>query len=139
MGGKRQKIRPDQPELAFTAELRGEAPRAAVGGTELPVAKHATESPVAFERLMEEIVQSENLEQALQRVQDNRGSPGVDGMTVEQPGGYWAQHGTSVVDQLLKGTYQPIPKEGGGMRKLGIPTVLDRMIQQAVMQVLQCA
>lgn len=144
MGGKRQKTRPDQPELAFTVELRGEAPRAAAEGTELPAAKHATESPVEFEKLMEEIVQSENLEAALQRVRENRGSPGADGMTVEQLGGYWKQHGARVVDQLLSGTYQPqpvkraeIPKEGGGMRQLGIPTVLDRMIQQAVMQVLQ--
>jgi len=77
-------------------------------------------------------------------VKGNGGSPGIDGMTVDDFAGYLKQHWLAIREQLLSGTYQPqpvrrveIPKPDGGMRKLGIPTVLDRLIQQAVMQVLQ--
>jgi RNA-directed DNA polymerase len=80
----------------------------------------------------------------LKRVQANKGSAGMDGMTVRQLPGYLAKQWPALRDQLLQGTYQPqpvkrveIPKPDGGMRQLGIPTVLDRFIQQAVMQVLQ--
>ncbi|MEE8386415.1 MAG: group II intron reverse transcriptase/maturase, partial [Dehalococcoidia bacterium] len=81
---------------------------------------------------------------ALKRVQANKGSAGVDGMTVKQLPAYLAKHWPAIREQLLQGTYRPqpvkrveIPKPDGGVRKLGIPTVLDRFIQQAVMQVLQ--
>jgi len=94
--------------------------------------------------LMERIVVRDNLRQALKRVKKNHGSPGVDGMTVEELPGYLVTHWTEIRGQLLAGTYQPqpvrrceIPKAGGGVRALGIPTVLDRFIQQAVLQVLQ--
>jgi RNA-directed DNA polymerase len=93
---------------------------------------------------MEEVCQRENGWQAYKRVKANKGSPGIDGMTVGELSGYLKQHWPSIRGQLLRGTYQPqpvrrveIPKPDGGVRKLGIPTVLDRLIQQAVMQVLQ--
>jgi len=93
---------------------------------------------------MEEVCERENCWQAYKRVKANKGSPGIDGMKVGELSGYLKQHWPSIREQLLRGTYQPqpvrrveIPKPDGGMRKLGIPTVLDRLIQQAVMQVLQ--
>ncbi len=141
MGDKRQK---NQRRLAFMAEGRGEASMAVRGGTELPVAKREPESLASTEQLMEEVCQRKNLEMALKRVQANKGSPGVDGMTVQKLPGYLRKHWPTIREQLMSGTYQPqpvkrveIPKPDGGVRKLGIPTVLDRFIQQAVMQVLQ--
>src|SRR5690349_20593726 len=141
MGGKRQK---NQLELAFMAERRGEAPAAAGEGTEPSRAGLVTENPEAVERLMEEGCERENLERALRRVKSNGGAPGVDGMTVEELPGYLVQHWPAIRDQLLTRTYRPqavrrveIPKAGGGVRQLGIPTVLDRFIQQAVLQILQ--
>jgi RNA-directed DNA polymerase len=141
MSGKRQK---NQLVLAFLAEDRGEAPRAAEEGTESFVAKRRTESLAIGEELMEEVCERENCKQALARVKANKGSAGVDGMTVEQLPEHLKQHWPTIREQLLSGTYRPqpvrrveIPKPEGGMRKLGIPTVLDRFVQQAVMQVLQ--
>jgi RNA-directed DNA polymerase len=93
---------------------------------------------------MEEVCGRENCKQALKRVKANKGSAGVDGMTVQQLPEYLKQHWPAIREQLLSGTYKPqpvrrveIPKPDGGVRKLGIPAVLDRFIQQAVMQVLQ--
>jgi len=133
-----------QLELAFMAERRGEAPTAVREGTESRAAKHVSESPASTEHLIEEVCQRENLKKALQRVRTNKGSPGVDGMTVAALPDYLTEHWPRLRDALLSGTYKPqpvarveIPKPGGGMRKLGIPTVLDRFIQQAVLQVLQ--
>jgi len=92
---------------------------------------------------MQEVLQPENLEAALAQVRANKGAPGVDGMTVAQLPGYLRLHWPRIKQQLLEGTYKPqpvrrveIPKPDGGVRKLGIPTVLDRFIQQAVQQVL---
>jgi RNA-directed DNA polymerase len=93
---------------------------------------------------MEEVCQRDNLVRALKRVKANQGSPGIDGMRVEEFTDYLKEHWPRILEQLLQGAYQPqpvkrvkIPKPGGGERPLGIPTVLDRFIQQAVMQVLQ--
>ena len=93
---------------------------------------------------MEVVCERENLKEAVRRVKANKGSAGVDGMTVDQLTDYLKQHWPAIGAQLLEGTYQPrpvrrveIPKPDGGVRKLGIPTVLDRFVQQAVMQVLQ--
>ena len=93
---------------------------------------------------MEEVCGRENCQQALRRVKGNKGSPGIDGMRVEELPGYLKQHWPDIREQLWSGTYQPQPvrrveieKPDGGVRKLGIPTVLDRFVQQAVMQVLQ--
>jgi RNA-directed DNA polymerase len=145
MSGQRQKNRPEQGVLAFAMESRSEAPKAVAEGTETLVAKRRTESLAETERLMEEVCEWENCKQALQRVKANKGSPGVDGMTVDQLPEYLKQHGPEIREQLLMGTYEPkpvrrveIPKpDGGGVRKLGIPSVLDRFVQQAVLQVLQ--
>jgi RNA-directed DNA polymerase len=141
MGEKRQKI---QYELAFKAKGRGEAPSNAEEGTEAPTANRKTESTASTEHLMEEVCERKNLKKALKRVKANKGSPGVDGMTVEELPGYLREHWAEVKEQLLEGTYEPqpvkrveIPKPGGGVRKLGVPTVLDRFVQQAVLQVLQ--
>ena len=141
MGDKRQK---NQMLLAFMQESRGEAPMAGMGGTEPPAAKRETESPAEDERLMEVVCNRENLWKALTRVRANKGSPGVDGMTVHQLPDYLQEHWPAIRERLLEGSYEPqpvkrveIPKPDGGVRKLGIPTVLDRLIQQAVLQVLQ--
>src|SRR5437879_12265030 len=112
------------------------------------MAKRKTESLAGTERLMEEVCELENCKQALQRVKANKankGSPGVDGMTVDELAEYLKQHELEIGEQLRNGTYQPqpvkrveIPKpDGSGVRKLGIPCVLDRFVQQAVLQVLQ--
>ena len=141
MSDKRQK---NQLVLAFAEDYRGEAPNGLGEGTESFTAKRGTESPAIGEQLMEEVCERENCKQALARVKANKGSAGVDGMTVVQLPEHLKQHWPVIREQLLSGTYKPqpvkrveIPKPDGGIRKLGIPTVLDRFIQQAVMQVLQ--
>ena len=142
MSDKRQK---NQLVLAFTDKSRSEAPRESAEGTESLTAKRGTESLAIGEQLMEEVCERENCKQALARVKANKGSAGVDGMTVHELPEFLKQHWPAIRAQLLSGTYKPqpvrrveIPKpDGGGMRKLGIPSVLDRFIQQAVMQVLQ--
>jgi RNA-directed DNA polymerase len=141
MSARRQK---NQLVLAFAEEGRSEAPRASPEGTEALTAKCETERPASHEQLMEEVCERENCWQAYQRVKANKGSPGIDGMSIADLGGYLKQHWPTIREQLLCGTYQPqpvrrvaIPKPDGGVRKLGIPTVLDRFVQQAVMQVLQ--
>jgi RNA-directed DNA polymerase len=141
MSGKRQN---NQLQLAFMEEDRGEAPNGLQEGTETLAAKCTDESPAINEQLIEEVCERENCKQALKRVKANKGSPGVDGMTVQQLPEYLKEHWLAIREQLLSGMYKPqpvkrveIPKPDGGMRKLGIPTVLDRFIQQAVMQVLQ--
>ena len=143
MNDKRQKNQL-QMALAFTGEGRSEAPKAPREGTESFAAKCETESPAREEQRMEEVCDRENLKQALRRVKANKGSPGIDGMKVSELPGYLKRHWPALREQLLRGTYKPQPvrrveiaKPDGGMRKLGIPTVLDRFVQQAVMQVLQ--
>ena len=145
MSGQRQKNRPEQEVLAFPAESRSDAPTTAVQGTETLVAKRTTESRAGTERLMEEVCELENCKPALQRGKANKGNPGVDGMTVDELPESLKQQGLEIGEQLRNGTYQPqpvrrveIPKpDGAGVRKLGIPCVLDRFVQQAVLQVLQ--
>src|SRR6266851_10250108 len=108
--------------------------------TESPQAASDPESPAGTHRLMEEVCERENLKAALQRVKDNKGSPGIDGMTVDGLTDYLKQHWPVIREQLLSGTYVPKPvrrveiakPDGGGMRTLGIPTTLDRFVQQAV-------
>jgi RNA-directed DNA polymerase len=141
MSGKRQNT---QLTLAFEANSRSETPRVATEGTESFTTKREAESPAETEKLMEEVLERNNLREALKKVKANKGSAGLDGMTVQNLPRYLMKHWPEHRDQLLNGTYQPqpvkrveIPKPDGGVRKLGIPTVLDRLIQQAVMQVLQ--
>jgi RNA-directed DNA polymerase len=133
-----------QIELDFFSARTGEARRAGREGAESSMARNGTENPASTNRLMEAVCARENLKAALRHVKANQGSPGVDGMTVGGIKDYLKQHGPAIREQLLNGTYEPkpirrveIPKPDGGVRKLGIPTVLDRFIQQAVMQVLQ--
>jgi RNA-directed DNA polymerase len=131
--------------LDFHSEPTGEARQVRGEATESLPTVRAPESPASTNQLMEEVCEWENLKQALQQVKANKGSPGIDGMTVEELPGYLQQHWPVIREQLWNGTYEPKPvrrveiekPDGGGMRKLGIPTVLDRFVQQAVMQVLQ--
>jgi RNA-directed DNA polymerase len=141
MGEKRQK---NQEQLAFAFAWGSEASRSEGEGTEAPRVKRETEDPAENQRVMEEVCEGENRREALKRVRANQGSPGIDGMTVDTLPEYLEQHWPVVREQLLSGTYKPkavkrveIPKPDGGVRKLGIPTVLDRFVQQAVQQVLQ--
>ncbi len=129
MTGKRQKT--NQLRLALPEESRGEAPMTTGGGTEAAMARCETESPAGTERLMKEVCQRENLFRALKRVRGNRGSAGVDGMKVDELPDYLREHWPAIREHLMAGTYKPqpvkrveIPKPGGGVRKLGIPTVL---------------
>ena len=133
-----------QIELNFSVTPAGEAREAGREETESLLTMHAPERPAGTTRLMEEICDRENMEEALRRVKANKGSAGIDGITVGGIADYLKQHWATVRERLLNGTYEPnpvrrveIPKPDGGVRKLGIPTVLDRLIQQAVMQVLQ--
>jgi RNA-directed DNA polymerase len=93
---------------------------------------------------MEEVCDRENLNRAYKRVKANKGSAGVDGMTVHDLKTWLAEHKETLIASLLDGSYQPqpvrgveIPKPGGGVRQLGIPTVVDRLVQQAILQVLE--
>lgn len=139
---KRRKI---QLELAFGTEGRGEAPNAGPGGTEVEAARAETERPAAeLGPRMEQVVARDNLRKALRQVQRNKGAPGIDGMTVVDLAAHLKDRWPEIRGQLLAGTYRPqpvrrveIPKASGGVRPLGIPTVLDRFVQQAVLQVLQ--
>src|SRR6266581_4871343 len=130
--------------LDLTPGPEGEAGRPGLAATESLKARSETENPAGTNRIMEEVCERENLKAALRRVKANKGSPGVDGMTVVGLKDYLKQHWPAIREQLLNGTYEPKPvrrveirKLDGEVRKLGIPTVLDRFIQQAVMQVLQ--
>jgi RNA-directed DNA polymerase len=133
-----------QMKLGFDARPTGEARKASREATESSGTRNESESPDKTDRLMEEVCDPVNLKDALQRVKANKGSAGIDGMSVGQLPDHLKQHWPAIREQLLDGTYKPqpvrrvdIPKPVGGMRQLGIPTVLDRLIQQAVMQVLQ--
>lgn len=141
MSDKRQKR---QLELAFASEMRGEARDLARKGTESRKAENRTEHPAAQQRVMEEVCEVRNLKRALRRVKQNGGSPGIDGRTVEELAQYLMGHWKEIRESLLNGTYRPQPvkrveiaKADGGTRLLGIPTVVDRFVQQAMLQVLQ--
>ena len=133
-----------QAALDFSIALTGEAREAGREETESSGATNGLKSPASTARLMEEVIERENLKEALRRVQANKGSAGVDGMTIGDLTDHLKQHWLAIRERLLNGTYEPKPvrrvelaKPDGGVRKLGIPTVLDRFLQQAVLQVLQ--
>lgn len=122
----------------------GEASVDACAGAESTAANPETESPSVTDRLMETVCQPENLKQALKRVKANKGAAGVDGMTVHELPAFLKANWPEMKGRLLAGTYRPqpvrrvdIPKPDGGTRNLGVPTALDRFIQQALLQVLQ--
>jgi RNA-directed DNA polymerase len=129
MTGKRQQI---QYVLAWEPVERGETPLDRSQRTEPVVAKPAPESPAGTEQLMEEVCNRENLVRAWKRVRQNKGSPGVDGMTIDDARDYLREHWPTIRSQLVAGTYQPqpvkrveIPKPDGRVRKLGVPCVVQ--------------
>lgn len=129
-------------QLKLPLEERGEAPRAERSG-QTSSATTGNGRP-GKDSLMERVLRRPNLMRALKRVRRNKGSAGIDGMTVDELSDWLKDHWRRIREQLLAGTYHPqpirrasIPKPGGGERELGIPTVLDRLIQQALLQVLQ--
>jgi RNA-directed DNA polymerase len=141
MSGSRQNI---QYSLALEPKGRGETPADGCEEAEPSMAKPASESLALAQHLMEEVCSRENLERAWKRVRRNKGSPGVDGMTIDDAKDYLREHWPSIRSQLLEGVYQPqpvkrvvIPKPDSGVRTLGVPCVVDRLIQQALLQVLQ--
>jgi len=134
----------NQLELNLGTGATGEARSAAAQETEACAARTDVESRAAVGPSMETIVERNNLKKALVQVQANKGAAGIDRMSVEDLAPYLKEHWPTIRAQLLDGSYKPqpvrrvdIPKASGGTRALGIPTVLDRFIQQAVMQVLQ--
>jgi RNA-directed DNA polymerase len=134
----------NQVELNLGTGAEGEARSAAAREPEACTAKACLERPAVAGPSMEAVVERENLKTALAQVKRNKGAAGLDGMSVDDLSAYLKEHWPTIRAQLLDGTYKPqpvrrveIPKASGGMRLLGIPTVLDRLIQQAVMQVLQ--
>ena len=134
----------DQSQLNSGTGAKGEAPSAAAGESEARAAKTCLERPAVAGPSMEGIVERENLKTALAQVKRNKGAAGIDGMSVGELPAYLKEHWLTIRARLLDGTYKPqpvrrveIPKASGGLRPLGIPTVLDRFIQQAVLQVLQ--
>lgn len=140
-----QQTNRQQEKSYLKKESEGAARSAFWGSQESPRVNERTESSVdETATLMEEMVSRENLQKALKRVVSNRGAPGVDGMTVAALRTFLKDNWLPIKEKLLNGRYLPqlvrrveIPKPDGGVRKLGIPTVLDRFIQQALLQVLQ--
>jgi len=129
----------EQLTLSFLSE---EEP--SQSGIVTPKTTQCTEDLVFGEHTMEEICKEENMKKAMKKVMQNNGKPGVDGMKTEELPDFLREHWLFIRNQLLSGTYKPlpvkqveIPKPTGGVRKLGIPTAVDRVVQQAILQVLQ--
>lgn len=151
MDAERQQGRAYQRTFDF--EGQAETPRHDQDGDDgiRPVRSEEPQTPTASdparaltERLMEEVCRPENLNRAYRRVKANKGAPGVDGMTIAALRPWLATHKEELIVTLLDGSYRPqpvrgvqIPKPGGGVRQLGIPTVVDRLVQQAILQVLE--
>jgi RNA-directed DNA polymerase len=138
--GTRQKPR----QLGLPFGTRGETPSDEWSDEPSTAKRGDARSGIDGARLMELVVERSNVVMALKRVKKNKGSPGIDGMTVDELPKYLATHWEKLRAHLLAGTYQPsavrrqaIPKSDGGVRELGIPTVVDRFVQQAILQVLQ--
>jgi RNA-directed DNA polymerase len=134
----------NQVELNLGTGARGEALKAAAREAEARAAKASLERPAVAGPSIEAVIERENLKKALAQVKRNKGAADTDGMPVDDLPAYLKEHWPTIRVQLLEGTYKPqpvrrveIPKASGGLRPLGIPTVLDRFVQQAVMQVLQ--
>lgn len=135
--GQRQKPRQRGTSRGANGEASGETR----GGEPEPANDEAVHP--RWNELMEEVVADANVAQAMKRVRSNQGSPGIDGMTVDELPAHWSRNERFLREQLLSGAYQPqpvrrvtIPKSDGGERELGIPTVTDRLVQQAISQVL---
>ena len=133
-----------QRGVSPAAQGERDLPTGTPGGQERQTFAAPSEGRALTQELMEQVVARDNLNQAFKRVKANKGAPGVDGMTVEALRGWAATHKEALIASLLDGTFQPqpvrgvqIPKPGGGVRQLGIPTVVDRLVQQAMLQVLE--
>jgi RNA-directed DNA polymerase len=133
--GWEESPRPDQDGEARSISVRPEEPQA-----------FAASDPARAltVNLMEEVTAPDNLNRAYRQVRANKGAAGVDGMSVDEVRAWYAVHKDAFIVSLLDGSYQPqpvrgveIPKPGGGVRQLGIPTVVDRLVQQAILQVLE--
>ena len=149
MGAERQQVSGDQ--LSLFAETAPLCPDAGGDGGTGASACEASQTSTVLDparaltgNLMEEVCRRENLNRAYQRVKANQGAGGADGMSVDELNPWIQQHKEVLIASLLDGSYQPqpvrrvdIPKAGGGMRQLGIPTVVDRLVQQAILQVLE--
>ena len=138
-------MKASQPiQMAFNWEAEVKPQKPGARGDSL-AARKPTERPMVDEHGMEEVVERRNMQAALKQVRANKGSPGADGMSVDELPDFLKTHWPEMKDQLLKGTYQPqvikrveIPKPASQeKRQLGIPCVIDRLIQQAILQVLQ--
>ena len=132
-----QQLKQHELNLDFAGAQRTQS------GSEPVVAARSPESPTDEIPLLDIILERGNMTRALKRVVENKGAPGVDGMTVHQLKGFLHRTWPTIKQALLDGTYEPLPvrrkeigKPDGGTRLLGIPAVLDRLIQQAVAQVL---
>jgi RNA-directed DNA polymerase len=135
---------PYQLELDLPIPGWGESPRREAREVEVVKATAEPESPASTQHLMEAICAPDNIRAALEAVVRNKGAPGIDGITVKQLPSIFSARWSEIKDQLLQGRYQPqpvrrvkIPKPAGGTRNLGIPNVVDRVIQQAILQQLQ--
>jgi RNA-directed DNA polymerase len=151
MDAKRQQGRAYQLTLDFEGDA--ETPRHDRGGDDgirparpgEPQTSTASDPARALtDRLMEEVCRPENLNRAYRRVKANQGAPGVDGMTIAHLRSWLAEHEEELIAALRDGSYRPqpvrgvqIPKPGGGVRQLGIPTAVDRLVQRAILQVLE--
>lgn len=123
---------------------RGNSDTGTAGYEEQQATRMSNETRTLVMELMEKICERNNLNQAYLKVKSNKGASGVDKMTVNDLGPYLRKHKEELIESLLKGSYQPqairgveIPKPGGEKRQLGIPTVVDRVIQQAILQVIE--
>jgi RNA-directed DNA polymerase len=137
---QRQKSR----QLELPTVDRGEAPRHRRSGESRSATQESGHSGNGDAELLELVVDWKNVEAALRRVRKNKGSPGVDGMTVDELPTYLMQNWSRLREEILSGRYRPQPvrrhaidKKDGGTRELGIPTVVDRLVQQCILQVLQ--
>jgi RNA-directed DNA polymerase len=138
---KRQALRQMPAQAGRTVKARGEAGRVSVSD-EACGSRHETQNTGSA--LLDAALTRENLKQALKRVRSNKGAAGVDGLDIDQTVRHLVTAWPAIREQLLRGTYRPspvrrvtIPKPDGGERELGIPTVTDRLIQQALLQILQ--
>src|SRR5271155_2054479 len=132
MSEKRQKI---WNKPASKVRVGGEASEGAMRGSEAQMAINETESLAVTEQLMKEVLDKSNLEEALKQVMQNKGAAGIDGMTVEELPAYLKENWKIIREELMEGKYAPlavkrveIPKATGGVRQLGIPSVVDRFI-----------
>lgn len=152
MNAERQQGGADRQLLMFVSdaanaprpEARGDGGTETAAGEERQAFTAVDPARALTEFLMEEVTKPENLNRAYRRVKANKGAPGVDGLTVDDLPAWVAEHKQEFLASLSDGSYQPqpvrgvpIPKPGGGMRQLGIPTVVDRLVQQAILQVLE--